>query len=113
MLQRPLASSNTIIPDSDRLRRISPDEERVPIRLGRDLARQRDPIRIQVMARGGSRQRLNILDRQTVQRDPLHTLQRTQIRQHPGQRIVLAQIGITIGHQHHERAVLDRPWRRA
>jgi hypothetical protein len=42
-----------------------------------------------------------------VQGDPLHTLNPPKVREHPGQRMVLAKIGVAIGRDQIQRPVLD------
>jgi hypothetical protein len=51
--------------------------------------------------------RPHVLAAETVQRDPLDTLQTAQVRQRRGQRMILTQIGVAVGHQQLQRPMLE------
>ena len=90
-----------------------PDEERIAVGLARDLPRECQRIRIQLVP-GGLRHHLGHLGRpEALQRDPLDTVDSPQVRQHGVQGMILAQIRIAEGNDHLERTGLSGPTQRA
>ncbi len=86
-----------------------PDEERIPVGLARDLPREQQRVRIQVVP-GRRRHHLGHLGRsEALQRDPLDALDSPQIRQDGVQRMLLPQIRVAEGDDHLERTRLGGP----
>ena len=83
-----------------------PDEEGVAVGLARDLLRQHQRVRIQLVA-GGGRHHLGHLGRpEALQRDPIDLLDSPQIRQHRAERMILPQIRVAERDDHLERTRL-------
>lgn len=87
------------------------DEEWVAPGLGRESTRERQTVGIELVARCSGDQLGNLIRSEPAQTDPRHTVAPPQIREHPGQQMVLGQIRVAIGDDQQQRALLYRAGR--
>ena len=76
-------------------------KERVARRLTRDLRRERPPILVELVPRRRFHQRQHILRVQAGELDSLHSLLAVKGGQQRRQRMLMREIGVTVGTHHH------------
>ena len=83
-------------PDSERPRRISPTKNGLPF-VSSAISPASSPAILLELVPGDSRHDLrHLVGTEAVQGDPLHALDRPQVREHRAERVVLAEIGVAV-----------------
>ena len=83
-------------------------EERVAVGLAAICVANSRPYSSSSVPGDGRHEKCHLVNAEAMERDPLHPLNRPQIRQRPAQRVILAQIRVAVGHDQLERPLLDR-----